>query len=230
MEAMGVKIFEKLGVATLEEARALPLEKFYQANSQVTQETGNQWGIVNCAVDGWFLKDTPLGIFRAGKMNTVPLICVANRGELNTIFPMLVPGYVEMLTGLKKAGVNGYACIFNQVPAQWRTEGMTDAPHGLELLYVFGDYDNKTGWWGITFRTSGLMGGTPLKTPDPHLDATDKYMSESMMRIWAQFAKTGDPDIEGLIAWPNYTQDSDRYLYMDKTLEIKSGFSKIGQK
>jgi para-nitrobenzyl esterase len=229
LEAMGKKIFEKAGVTTLAEARALPYEKFYQANAALVQETKSQWGIVNCAVDGWFLKETPLAAFQAGRINAVPLICVANRGELSGMFPMLVPGYVEMLKGLKKAGSGGYACIFNQVPAQWRTEGMTDAPHGLELLYVFGDYDDKTGWWDMTFQMMGMTGSS-LKSRDPHLDEADKFVSESMMKMWAQFALTGNPDVKGLAAWPAYTAENDKYLYLDKTVEVRAGFSLIGQR
>ena len=230
LEALGQKIFENLGITTLEEARALPYEKFYQANTQITPQSGSNWGIVDCAVDGWFLKEAPLAAFQSGNINAVPLICVANKGELTAMFPMLIPGYVEMLKGLEKTGVKGYACIFNQVPATWRSEGLADAPHGLELLYVFGDYDNITGWWDATFAMAGMMGGTALKTKDPGLTATDKYVSESIMRIWAQFAKTGNPNIDGLVDWPAYKTADGQYLYIDQTLEIKSGFSKITQK
>ncbi len=228
-EATGQKIFEKLGITTLEQARALPYEKFYQANADVVKETGSQWGIVDCTVDGWFIKETPLAAYRSGNFNAVPLICVANKGELAGIFPMLTPGYVEMLKALEKKGISGYACIFNQVPAAWRAESMKEAPHGLELLYVFGDYDNKTGWWDATFAMAGMMGGTPLKTKDPGLNETDKYVSESIMKIWAQFALTGNPDVEGLVAWPVYSTDNDNYLYIDKTLEVKAGFSLTGE-
>jgi para-nitrobenzyl esterase len=230
LEALGQRIFEKAGVTTLEEARALPYEKFYQANAEVAREISSQWGIVDCAVDSWFLKETPLAAFQAGRINAVPLICVANQGELKSLFPMLVPGYVEMFKGLEKAKGKGYACIFNHVPATWRREGLADAPHSLELLYVFGDYDNITGWWDTTFRVVGMMGGVTLKTKDPGINEADKYVSQSMMKMWAQFAATGDPNIEGLVSWPAYNTTDDRYLYINKTLEIKSGFSRITQK
>ena len=227
LENLGEKIFEKLGVDTLEAARTLPYEKFYQANTQVARETGNIWGIVDAAVDSWFLPDTPLNIFREGNMNAVPLICCANQGELMTMFPMLVPGYVEMFKGLAIADVNEYACIFDQVPEQWRKEGLASAPHGLELLYIFGDWDNTTGWWAMTYGMMSMM-GTPLKSQNPGLTDTDKFISESMMRMWVQFALTGNPSIKGLIDWPVYSTASDQYLHIDKTLEIKSGFSLIG--
>ena len=230
MEAMGVKIFEKIGIKTMKEARATPLAKFYQANKEITPESGTPWGIVDCAVDGWLMPDMPVKMYREGRLNAVPTICVANREELKTMFPALIPAYVEMFKGLAKAGKNGYACIFNQVPETWRKEGMADAPHGLELQYVFGDYDNKTGWWDFTYQASGMMGGTKLKTRDPGLNATDKFVSESMMKMWAQFAGTGDPNVKGLVNWPAYKPTDDKYLYICDKLEVKSGFSRVGQK
>ena len=228
LEALGERIFEKLGVDTLEAARALPYENIYEANAQLTKEIGSQWGVVDAAVDGCFLPDTPLNIFRAGKMNPIPLISCANAGELTTMFPMLVPGYVEMFGGMEKAGVDSYACIFDQVPAKWRQEGMTHAPHGLELLYVFGDYDNITGWWEMTYGMMSMM-GSPLKSRDPGLTEKDKYVSESMMRYWTQFARTGNPNGSGLPDWPAYTALNDSYLYINETLEVKTGFSEISK-
>jgi para-nitrobenzyl esterase len=230
MEKMGIQIFEKIGITSMKEARNTPLGKFYQANKDITPQNGTPWGIVDCAIDGWLMPEKPIEMYRKGKLNAVPVICVANREELKTMFPVLVPGYIEMFKGLAKAGKNSYACIFNQVPETWRKEGMADAPHGLELQYVFGDYDNKTGWWDFTFQAAGMMGGPALKTRDPGLNAADKFVSESMMKMWAQFARTGDPNIKGLVDWPVYKTAADQYLYIDKTLEVKSGFSKIIEK
>ena len=74
---------------------------------------------------------------------------------------------------------------------------------------------------------AGMMGGARLKTRDPGLDETDKYVSESMMKMWAQFAGTGDPNIEGAVEWPFYDRESDRYMYFADPPEVKSGFSQI---
>jgi para-nitrobenzyl esterase len=228
LEALGERIFDKLGVKTLEAARAVPYIKFYEANVQLTQEIGSQWGVVDVAVDGWFLTDSPLNIYRAGKMNPVPLINCANAGELTAMFPMLVPGYVEMFSGMEKAGTSSYACIFDQVPVKWRQEGMMHAPHGLELLYVFGDYDNTTGWWEMTYSMMSMM-GSPLKSKAPGLTEIDKYISESMMRYWTQFARTGNPNGIGLPDWPAYTAVNNSYMYINETFEVKTGFSEISK-
>ena len=47
------------------------------------------------------------------------------------------------------------------------------------------------------------------------------------MTMWAQFAKTGDPSVEGLIDWPTWDPAGDKYLDIDWPLEVKSGYSKI---
>ena len=50
------------------------------------------------------------------------------------------------------------------------------------------------------------------------------------MKMWAQFARTGDPNMKGLIEWPVWEQSSDKYLYVKDTLQVKTGYSKIEQK
>lgn len=48
-----------------------------------------------------------------------------------------------------------------------------------------------------------------------------------MMRIWTQFAGTGDPSVKGLIEWPAWDEAADRYLLITEALEIKSGYSAL---
>jgi hypothetical protein len=74
----------------------------------------------NITGDGWFMPDEPGAVFKAGKQNRVPLITVANLGELSGRGPipggLMIPGYVNLLLGVAKAGAKGYAAIFDQVP------------------------------------------------------------------------------------------------------------------
>jgi carboxylesterase type B len=94
----------------------------------------------------------------------------------------------------------------------------------MELGYVFGDWDNTTGGWLLLFMLASQSGA---KSPDPGLTDADRKVSEAMMAMWAQFAKTGDPNVKGLVSWPAYEAASDRYLYIADPLEIKSGFSRL---
>jgi carboxylesterase type B len=74
---------------------------------------------------------------------------------------------------------------------------------------------------------SFLAMGSGAKTPAPGLTEIDKKAAENMMAIWAQFARTGNPNVKGLVTWPAYDSATDQYLYMADSLQVKSGFSKI---
>ena len=43
------------------------------------------------------------------------------------------------------------------------------------------------------------------------------------MTLWAQFAETGDPSVEGLVEWPAYTDENDRYLDIGASLQVREG-------
>jgi para-nitrobenzyl esterase len=62
---------------------------------------------------------------------------------------------------------------------------------------------------------------------DPEPTEADEKVSRAMMRMWAQFAKTGDPSVKGLVSWPPYEAGADQYLYIAEPLEVRSGFSKL---
>ena len=48
-------------------------------------------------------------------------------------------------------------------------------------------------------------------------------MADQAATIWAQFAKTGNPSVEGLVQWPAYTADNKAYLSLGTPLEAKTG-------
>jgi hypothetical protein len=178
-------------------------------------------------VDGWFMPDTPLNIFQAGKQNVVPFIIGVNLGELTgpgmVVVPTFVPYAVDLFSGASKVNGKAYAYVFNQVPSRWKQDGMV-AFHGLELMYVFGYLSDSTGWAGMY---AGLAQSAGAKQPNPGITDEDRRVSEAMMTMWAQFAKTGDPSVKGLVTWPAYEAAADQYLYIGETLQAKSGFSKV---
>ena len=115
----------------------------------------------------------------------------------------------------------------DQVPSKWKQEGCVSV-HAMELGYVFGDWDNSIRWWPFLFNLLARGGGA--KTSDPGLTDADRKVSENMMSMWAQFARTGDPNVKGRITWPAYQSATDQYLYIAEPLQVKSGFSKVAQK
>jgi para-nitrobenzyl esterase len=235
MEKFGEKLFAKLGVSKepdpLAETRALSWEKIIEVDQALNVEMGEQFvfmGPWNIAVDGWFMPDTPANIFKTGNQNAVPLITLANLGELTgpgyVVAPQLIPGYVNLLSGENEAKVKGYAGIFDQVPGNWRQEGGVSA-HAMEMHFVFGVVDKAEPWYSLHFLYS--RGGA--KSPAPLITDAERKVSEAMMAMWTNFAKTGDPSVEGLVAWPAWEQATDQYLYIAEPLQVKSGFSFIAQ-
>jgi para-nitrobenzyl esterase len=98
------------------------------------------------------------------------------------------------------------------VPANWKKGGMA-APHGMEVRYQF-----------------GYLGGTwdaqPGFPKDPGLNKEDEKVAEDTMRMWVNFAATGDPSVEGLVKWPVFKAipGQDKYVTMDVKPEVHSGF------
>jgi para-nitrobenzyl esterase len=233
LEAFGEKFFARLGVDgegdPLTSARAISWEKIVEAEQALNVDLGSEyefmgpWSIVQ---DGWFLPDSIFKMFQAGKRNEVPYLVVSDMGELTgpglVIADKMITDYITMLKAPAKAESRGYAAVFDRVPENWRREGCV-AAHGMELHYMFGSLDVAEAW-------EAHYGGFALsgaKSPVPTISEVDRNISEAMMRIWAQFAGTGNPSVEGLIEWPAWDEAGDRYLYIAETPEIKSGYSDL---
>ncbi len=234
MEAAGEKLFAKLGVdkeaAPLAAARAIPWSKIVEAGMAVSADLKLPMGPWDSVVDGWFLPDTTASIFKAGRQNIVPFIMGTNMGELTgpgmILMPQVVPSYVNLYVGANKVGGKAYAYAFDHVPAGWKKNGVV-ATHAMELPYVFGDWDWNDFLWTLLYALAKPSGA---KSPDPGLTGADRTVSELMMTIWTNFARTGIPSIPGKIDWPAWDEGKDQYLYITDKPEVRSGFSKVGQK
>ncbi len=236
LEEFGLKLFNKFGVDKesdpLIAARAMSWEKIIELDQALNVEMGPQyvfmgpWGI---AIDGWLMPDTPKNIFQSGKQNNVPFILLLNLGEIpvpgNVRAPTMLPGYIDLLSGACNIGGKGYAGIFDQVPINWRQEGCPSA-HAMEMHYVFGVVDQLDTWKALFV----LYSSAGAKSPEPVITDVDRKVSSEIMSIWTQFARTGNPSVEGLIDWPAWDEVNDLYLYIAEPLQVKSGYSNIGKK
>ena len=232
LEAVGEKFFARLGVAgendPLKAARALPWKKIMETEANMVCEMSfvTRGGLWDLAIDGWFMPQKPQEIFRAGKQNAVDYMLVANLGELTTPpGAYLIPAYLGVFSGAEKTGARAHALIFDKVPAEWRKQGCFSF-HADELGYVFGDWDNKSGFWQ---HIMSIAGGAGAKTSDPGLNADDRKVSELMMKLWTNYAKTGEPGISGVVDFPTWDKNAGRYLFVGTGAEVKSGYSKLPQ-
>lgn len=71
--------------------------------------------------------------------------------------------------------------------------------HGMELFYVFNNWENAT------------LGSGPLFKPQ------DDSVQNAMLKYWVNFANTGNPNGTNLVSWPQYNASSDCYLDIKAT-------------
>jgi carboxylesterase type B len=109
----------------------------------------------------------------------------------------------------------------------------TDADVQPALAAVFGDTQFTYGARGVaqasarsqplTFRYLFAQGPAAHATDTPYVfgnlpaDATpaDRGVSDLQMTAWTRFAATGDPNGDGVPAWPRYDADADTFLRID---------------
>jgi len=224
-ESLGEELFARLGVDDaddpLAEARALGWEEILEAAESMQPGIPTPF---HATVDGWFLLDRAYNVFQTGNQNAVPCIIGFVFGEADRSGPMYLIDFASycsnFVAGVEKAGAEGYAYIFDQVPYTWRCEGVASY-HGLDYeVYLFGNLDEQ----GIWAMNAQILGIEPLV---PGIQYQDRMVSNAMMEMWTKFARTGDPNIEGLIKWPVYQAAKDEYLYIAYPLEVRVGFSEI---
>ena len=158
----------------------------------------------NVVVDGHIIPDTVNNLFKQGKQADVPLIVGANTGESS------LTSNVPLMANLHSGSATSptYVYNFSQLPKGWREEQGCVAFHGLELTYVFGAVPI-----GLTSRTTLFLarrGGCSVAVPEH--DEIDMKVADYAATIWAQFAKSSNPSVEGLVEWPAYTEANNRYL------------------
>jgi carboxylesterase type B len=99
---------------------------------------------------------------------------------------------------MNKLGAQSFRYVFTR-----RAPGMDGAPgHGDDVEYVFGN----------------------VKDGRPGYEETDHALSDVMMDAFIRFVETGDPNGEGLIDWPAYTEADDRYLEIGDEFSVSSGW------
>jgi para-nitrobenzyl esterase len=76
----------------------------------------------------------------------------------------------------------------------------------------------------LPFVFSTLEEPSFIKHPAP--DAADLRLSALMMRMWARFATTADPNGPGLPHWPRYDRKNDAYLELGTNVRAGEAFRK----
>lgn len=172
-------------------------------------------------VDGYTLPDTIANIFTNGQQNNVPLIVGAQTRDLGTDLTVGVPGMANKMSAIQP---KTYVYVFSHLPANWRVQTKCAAFHGLELPYIFGYIPE-----GLAASIIAMFATPSYCLGAPGYDESDYNVAEYSVKMWAQFAKTGNPnypgiahDIENGTLWPAYAAGAgnDHYLEIADLMKV----------
>ena len=106
------------------------------------------------------------------------------------------------------AGTRAWLYLFSHAPPLAEYGRSLGAFHAAEIAYAFG---NSSGF--------GMMDSEAW-------DASDEAVTRLSMGYWVNFAKTGDPNGEGLPPWPAYQTAQDEALEIDAEPSVHAGLRK----
>lgn len=72
---------------------------------------------------------------------------------------------------------------------------------------------------GIVYVFDNL-GRSPFPYANRAYEDTDRQLSKQMASYWVNFAKTGNPNGDGLPLWPAYTRDQDEVLEFGDAIRV----------
>ncbi|MBN1662123.1 MAG: carboxylesterase family protein [Deltaproteobacteria bacterium] len=207
-EGRGETLFTQLGVTTLAQARAKTWQEIIDAGE-------NSGFSPSLTIDGYALTDTVYNIFDQGHQGNVPFMIGAQTRDLGTELQQNVPLTANLMSRIQP---NTFVYVFSHLPPNWAAQPACAAFHGLELPYMFGYIPE-----GLDTAIVRLFSVTNGCNGEPGYDAGDDTVAENSVKIWAQFGKTGNPSVPGLINWPAYTQANDTYVEIANPLQVKTG-------
>lgn len=231
-EAKGLNLTKRLGVNTLEQMRAVPWTDIIASDKEAYPDNIAVYGP---NIDGFYSTDTLEHLIKDGLFNDVPFMAGATAADVVEGID-ITDGFTQQMPW--RSDYNSapqYAYQFSYVPAGWADRG-TPAYHGIELVYLF-DYPASF----VSHQMLGLTGIDTASIGDLNRngqagDPTDIFistgystadvaMTQTIMTLWTNFAKNGDPSIPGVLDWPPYTTSSDTFLEIGDVLEIKTGLA-----
>lgn len=245
-ERFGTALAGEGGDASLAALRTLPAERVLevQADPQFSD-----YGTL-AIVDGQVIPEEVATIFETGKQADVPVLIGSNADEGTAFMEYFTPTFGEGKVGLNaylqttlpevaaeaaalysaeddEQAIAAWSDLFGDVlfayPMRAWARGMENVSSNAYLYWFtwWPPVENReqyrafhAGEIGYVFGNLDLFDAVP--TDD------DRALSELMANIWTQFAKTGDPNGEGLPSWPAYSQASESYMELGQETGAKS--------
>jgi para-nitrobenzyl esterase len=209
--------------------------------------------IASAIVDGWVLPADVQTIFSQGKQNDVPLLVGSNADEGTTLAPQGAKVTSEVFIGqirqrygsqaeqfLKvypaasdsEAVASFYAAYRDQVFGwEMRTWARMAAQTGRHSVYLYyfshrppGPQSSRLGAFHAC-ELPYVFGNFIWPFP---WEEEDRKLSDAVSTYWVNFARTGDPNGDGLVKWPAWSPASEQALEFGDHINIHSQVNKPG--
>lgn len=194
-ERIGVELCEALEASSIDELRNRSAEEILGDTKDFRPkriQTGPLFLIPN--TDGYVSTAHTSETIHQGNHHDIPYMVGYTSGELKSFVSMLpgVTAFADKQVNLGRDSTYLY-CFDRQLPGD-----DAGAFHSSELWYVFETMDRS---W------------RPF-------EEVDRTLSTVMSGYWANFARIGDPNGEGLPQWSKYTKESKRTLHLGTTIKM----------
>ena len=199
-EREGVIFAEKLGANSIAELREISAEEVLENDFIDYFDNGTPRGPHEINVDGFVLSDSVRASYVRGDQYSVPLLTGYNAGDNPDLHHGAGRNWARLHA---QNGSDVYAYYFTKVPPYppFRFRGI--AGHGAELIYLFG-FPPPIFFYAVEF---------------PWNASRDVALSDTIINYWTNFAKSGNPNGDGLPNWPVF-DGAEQILEIGEELEV----------
>jgi para-nitrobenzyl esterase len=230
-ERSGAEYAKSAGASSIADLRKLPADKLPAGR-------GMAWPII----DGWVIPDDQYKLYAAGKYNDTPILVGYNSDEGSSFSPPRTP---EDYIASVKARYGPFADqLLKAYPTDSATVSKTardlirDAMFGWHT-WIWARLESKAGKSKVFYycfdQHPEYPAGSPragygsghgadvvyvfehLNPSNPQITKQDQAISEAMATYWTNFAKRGDPNGEGVPAWPAFSDSNPVVMYFAQT-------------
>jgi para-nitrobenzyl esterase len=242
-EKAGIEFARRMGANSIDELRRVDSQKFL---SDTTANIGGFWPVI----DGYVITGDQYLLYEAGQYNDVPVL-IGNTSDEGTLFVMTSKPEDFAETTRQKYGPvadkvlslypdnpetiarRSMAELFRDYYFVWQTYAwatlQTKTGKSPVFVYYF-DQTQPSSAVTLLLKSNGAYHGSDCAYVFNHLDQDpkmkytdeDRKLSDIMINYWANFARNGDPNGNGLPAWPAYSEREPAVMYLKSDLHTGS--------
>ena len=216
----------------IDDLRKIPVKQFLEKDIYYKTKV---------TIDDWLLSAHPETVFLKGRQMNIPMIIGSNSDE-GTFFwysitfssaeeftSILTPFFQESAKPIVAHYLNSFSGGFPNKGANYISDSWFIEPtiqmlkrhsksHLNTYQYQFSYINPKLPEYGATHAAEirYVFGNVGDNAP-----AEQKELSHNMIQYWAQFAKTGNPNKEGLLHWPKFDLNKQQYLDFNTDIKVK---------